>query len=136
MQSYAGISLREVLRDRGQHAGHRDLRAADAQFPGIGSGQEFELAQALPHLVEDGHAAFEQRLAIGGELDSLGAAVEQPDAQGMLQVGDGLGDDRVRDCEMRGGLRHAAPFGHGEHDMQVPQPDAAPDAIRPIHVGP
>jgi hypothetical protein len=30
-------------------------------------------------------------------------------------------------------FRHAAPFGHGEQDVKIPQPDTPADAIRPIH---
>jgi hypothetical protein len=37
---------------------------------------------------------------------------------------------------MRGRFRHAAPLSHGKNDMKVPQPDAAADAIRPVHVDP
>src|SRR5262245_34232695 len=36
---------------------------------------------------------------------------------------------------MLGGFRHAARFGHGEHDMKIAQPNAPADAIRPIHDG-
>jgi hypothetical protein len=37
---------------------------------------------------------------------------------------------------MHGGFRHAAMLGNREHNMKVPQSDAATDAIRPIHVSP
>ncbi len=42
----------------------------------------------------------------------------------------------MRNRELRGCFRHTTLFGHGEHDMKIPQSDAAADAIRPVHFRP
>ena len=68
--------------------------------PELGCVKKLDLFQALTHLVEDGHAAFEQCPSIGGKLHALGAAVEQLNAQRVFQIGDSFGDNRMRDGEM------------------------------------
>src|SRR5262245_11281697 len=133
VQTYAGKASQKRLSDRGQKARHDDIRAADCQIPGVGVGKELDLFQALPHFIEYGHSALEERASIGRELHTLRIAVKQPHAERMLQVRDRLGNDRMRNRKMRGGLRHAARFRHREYYMEVSEPDAAADAIGPIH---
>src|SRR5262245_44378661 len=62
-------------------------------------GQGLERLYALSQLVENGHPALEQGLAIRRQFDALGAAIKQAHAQVVFEVGDRLGDDRMRDGE-------------------------------------
>ena len=74
-------------------------------------------------------AASSKALPYGVGSNSPGTAVEQADAQGLLQLGNRLGNNGMRDGEPRGRLRHAAGFRHREHDVKVAQPDATADAV-------
>src|SRR5262249_26377 len=71
-------------------------------------GQRFELAHSLPKLVQDGGAAPEQSTAMRRGLDALPAAVEQPDAKRVLELGHRLRDGRLREVELCRGARHAS----------------------------
>jgi hypothetical protein len=50
--------------------------ASYSQFSSCGIGEEFEFSDALPKLVENGGAAFEQGTAVDRGLDSLRAGRE------------------------------------------------------------
>src|SRR5262249_32215619 len=96
--------------------------------------EKLDVLDALAQLVERGKPALEQGLAIGRRLDPLAAAIEQADAERTLQVSDRLRYDRVRDRQAFGGSRHAAGLNDGEQDIDVPQFEAATDAVLPLHV--
>jgi hypothetical protein len=58
----------------------------------------------------------------------LRAAIEQSDANGMLEIGNGLRDGRLCDPKMGRGFGHAPELRDGRQDMQVAQFDAIADA--------
>lgn len=76
---------------------------------------------------------MDEGAAIGGRLDALRRAVEETHAKRMLEVGDGLRHDRLRDGEPLRRLGHAPRLGDGEKDVQVAQLDATADPIAPRH---
>jgi hypothetical protein len=97
------------------------LRAADTQFARRRIGEKFDVPDPLPELVEHGEAAPDDRLAVLRRLDAPGAALEQPHAERMLEIG-----DRARDCRLRGAetlrrLRHAAGLDHRHEHAHVVQ---------------
>src|SRR5262245_62996910 len=82
---------------------------------------------------EHGRAAMDEGAAIGGRLDALRCAVEETHAERMLEVGDGLRDDRLRDGKPLRRLGHAPRLGDSEKDVQVAQLDASTDPVAPRH---
>ena len=77
----------------------------------------------------------EKRAAVDGRLDASPGTVEKSHTKRLLQAGNGRGHDGLRDGEMVGRLRHAAPLHHREQHMQVAEFEAASDPILPTHVG-
>ena len=118
-----------MLRDRGQHTGQDDFGAADGEFARCGVGEELDALEPLAHLVEYVDGRIEQCPSIRRRLNALGATVEQADAEGLLQLGNRLGDNGMRDGKPGGRFRHAASLGHREHDVKVAQTDATAYAI-------
>jgi hypothetical protein len=60
-------------------------------------------------------------------------AIQHTYAKHMLEVSDHLRDYRLGDGKPFGGSCHAAALRDRKQNMEVPQPDAAPDAIGPVH---
>ncbi len=118
-----------MLRDRRQHTGQDDLGTADGEFTRRRVGEELDPLEPPAHLVEYVDGRLEQCPSIRRGLNPLGAAVEQTDAQRLLQLGNRLGDNRMRDGEPGGCLRHAAGFRHRKHDVQIAQTDATADTV-------
>jgi hypothetical protein len=44
-------------------------------------------------------------------------------------------ENGMRDGEVGGRFRHAAPLGDRKQDVEIPQPDPPANPIRPVHVG-
>mgnify|MGYP006868206446 CR=1 FL=1 len=55
---------------------------------------------------------LEEHVSLGGELDAPGASGEEGEPQAVLQFSDGLGDGRLADVELLGGLGDIAGFGY------------------------
>src|SRR5262249_15176070 len=132
VQHDAWILRGELLDDIRQHARCERFGASDADFARARISEELDVANALLELVERDRAALEQGTAIHGRLDALGAAVEQPHAQRMLEVGDDLRNGGLRHPELCGRLGHAAALHDREEDMQVAQPQPTADLALPI----
>jgi hypothetical protein len=76
MKDDARISPAEPLDDgRNEARGHQG-RASDPHFSSRRVGEELDVLQALPQVVEYRHAAIEQRAAVFGWLDALAMAIE------------------------------------------------------------
>src|SRR5262249_2599678 len=136
VQVHLRILPKELLSNDREYPGDGDLRAPNAQLATVGVGQGLDLLYALAQLIENSHPAFEQSLAITRKFDTLRAAVKQPHAQTLLQIGDRLGDNGMSYGEALGGFRHATGFGHCQKDVEIPQFQLAPDAVRPMHIDP
>ena len=91
------------------------------------------MLHGLPKLIEDDEAAIEKRPPVDSQIDAVRRAIEQADAQGMLQVGNRLGHDRVGDRKLPCGLGHVSALHDREQNMQVAQLEPPPDSIIPLH---
>src|SRR5262249_26613620 len=89
-------------------------------------------ADALLELVENDGPALEQGAAVDRRLDTLRIAVKQAHAEGMLQIGDHLGDGRLRNAEMCRRLGHAAALHDGEEHVEIAQPETAANLAFPV----
>jgi hypothetical protein len=84
-------------------------------------------------IVEDRDAALAERQTVGGRNHAAPAAVDQLDAERVLQLYDRLGHRRLGDLEAIRRLAHAAGLDDGHQDVEVPQFETALDAIGPGH---
>ena len=66
------------------------LWISDGKFAGCRIGQKLDVPDSLPQLIECRPATHKQSTGVRCRLDPARAAIEKPDAQGMLQVGDHL----------------------------------------------
>jgi hypothetical protein len=98
------------------------LSASNAQFARRGIRQELDVFDAAPELVE---ASNQQSSTVNCWFDTLWCAIKQPYAQSMFKIGNGSGNDRLRNSQAPCGLGHALPFHDGEQNVKVPQLDAA-----------
>jgi hypothetical protein len=128
----AGVSAHERTDDIGNHTGYR-FGGADPDQALCRVGAMLDLPHALQQLVEDHAPALDQKPAAFGELDPLRRAIEKRSADSVLQVCHGLGDGRLGQRQVCRRLGHAAQLGDGLQRMQVLEPDAAADAIVPLH---
>ena len=60
----------------------------------------------------------------------MGGPVEQPHSDDMLQIGNGLRYDWLRDCEMFSGSRHAAPLCNSQKDLELAQLELTTELMR------
>jgi hypothetical protein len=120
------------LDHRSKYRGRKGLRAPDAQLSGGRIGHELDLFDALLEIIERSRAALQQREAIHRGLDALWSTVQKPHAERMLEVGNDLGNGRLRDVEIRCSLGHAAASHDGVEDVQVAQLEAAADLFLPV----
>src|SRR5262249_23381454 len=61
----------------------------------------------------------------------LRQAIEQANAEGMLEIADDFRNRGLGDAEMRGGFRHAAALNHRDEHVQVAQLEPASDLAFP-----
>src|SRR5262245_17354191 len=113
--------LPDTLHRSGHDTGQQRLCASDPQFAGDWIGEEPNLFYACPHIVEDRDTSFEEGTTIECRLDALRAAVKQANAEQMLEVCDGLRNDRLRHAELLCSLAHAFPLRHCHRETQVLQ---------------
>ncbi len=85
-----------------------DFRAAEAQLADARVGQKRDVLDALFQLVESREAAPLEGSAIGGGLYALRLAVEQPYTEGMLEIGNYLGNGWLGNSELLRRLGHAS----------------------------
>src|SRR5262249_47558439 len=96
-------------------------------------GKELDVLHALAQVVEDGDAAFLQGETIERRRNAAPAAIDQPHAERVLQLGDRLRYGRLRDIEPARRLAHAAGVDQRGEDVEVAQLQAALGALVPGH---
>ena len=128
----ARITPGKIEQDRRQISDRDGFRTADAQFPACRVGQKVDVHHALFKFVERGVAASEQSAAVHGGLDASPAAVEQTDLERVFQIGNDLGNGRLRDAQSLRGPRHAAFRRDGCKNVEIAQPQMPSDPIFPI----
>src|SRR5262249_48826764 len=132
----APVTPREPIDDGRDEACSERIGAADPRLAGRRVAEILNILDALPELFEGDDAAVHERAPIGRGLDPLRKAIEQRDADRVLEVRNCLRDDLHRNSELMGRLAHAACLRHGLEHVQVPQLDAASDPVCPLHVRP
>ncbi|MDQ6621839.1 MAG: LysR substrate-binding domain-containing protein, partial [Pseudomonadota bacterium] len=132
MQMHARVAAHELLEDGRQHARDDDLGASDSQFARVGIGKMPQVQKALPHLVEHGNTALEQRIAVCSRFNPDGATVEEVYAQSRFQFGDGFRDHRDGDRQALRCFRHALAFGHSLQHMKIAQLEPPAHALDPF----
>ena len=128
-----GLPPEPLGNGRNKSRRHR-LRTAKPQVANGRVGEALDVPDALAHLIEDRDPAFEQRLSVHGGPDAPRAAIEESHAERMFQFGNRLRHNRVRDRELFSCFRDAARLRHSHQHMKVSQPDAAANAICPLHL--
>ena len=63
--------------------------------PLCGVGPLYDVDNTLPYLVEDDPCAFDKEAPAPGQFDAARGAIQQCRADGVLHVGDRLGDRRL-----------------------------------------
>ena len=125
---------RKPIDDGKKQPCHHGLGAPDAQLTRARIGQRLEFAHAAPQVVGKSDAALEQCLAVEGGLDTMTAPVKKPNAECLFEIGDHLRYDGLRDREMFGRSRHAAPLNNRNENVQLPQFDTSTDLRGVQHV--
>src|SRR5262245_23059485 len=77
----------EQLDDLREHGGRYRFGISDRQLACGGVGEELDIPDALPQLIECHPAAREQSLSIERRLDTARTAIEELDAQSVLEIG-------------------------------------------------
>ncbi len=118
---HTGVAQRELRHDRRQHRmregmEHRHAQRAAHQTFQFGDGE-----CARVDLLQDALAIGLEQPAGVGELDFLGATVEQHGADHLLQLLDLVRKRRLRDVQAFGRAREAARVGDGEKIAQMAQ---------------
>jgi len=91
--------------------------------------KELNVADTLFEFVECCDSTVEQCATIDRRLDSPGAAVEEANAECLLQAGNDFRDGGLSNAKFAGGLGHAAALHDREKDLEVAKAEAAADAI-------
>ncbi len=135
MKGHPRILSRQPMNDRRIDCGYGVLAPSHAYLAYCRIGERRDVLHALPQFVEHGDASLDERAAIGCRLYALPAPVEQAHAEGVLQIGDRLGNGGLRHVEGTRRLAHAAGLNDGHENIDVAQSEAAADAVVPLRGG-
>jgi hypothetical protein len=132
----ARIAPRKPIDDGGNEARGEMESAPDPHFSGLWVREKLDVLDALAQGIENSRSAVEQRATIPGRFNALAVAIEQANAERLLQF-----RDRSRNCGLRGiepfgRLQHAARLYDRHEDIQVVQFHPASDAIGHLHASP
>lgn len=113
-----GIQLRDRL---GQQVGHHVRQCADGHQQLVGIGLVHGQAHALAQSAQRRHRVPHQHLGRGRELDAAATPQQQLTPHDLLELGDGLGDRRLRQRQGLGRAHQVALLRHGHQALQVAQ---------------
>ena len=99
----SGWRVAEARDGGGHEPGERGGEGADPQPGALGVGGDGELLAGELEALGDGVGVLEQDLALAGESQAAGLAVQQPRADLALQRRDLVGDRRLGERELAGG---------------------------------
>jgi len=85
------------------------------------------------YFVKNNARAIDKKLTALSELNPARGAIQQCSADGVLHVGDGLGDRRLRQPKTVRRFGHAADLCDRLERMQILEAQASADAIIPLH---
>ena len=83
----------------------------------LATGEQLVLSRG--HLVEEVGGAAIEPVALVGQRDATGGAVEQLGGQLLLEAFDAAADHRIVDAEIIGGLAKATRLDHGDKQRQL-----------------
>ena len=133
MKHDARIAPGKPIDDGGNEARGEMKSASDPHFSGLGVGEKLDVFDALTQSIEDGRSAVEQRATIPGRLNPFAVAIEQANAERMLQFRDRSRNSGLNGVQPFGRLQHAAGLHDRHEDIQVVQFHPASDAISHLH---
>jgi hypothetical protein len=84
MNDNARILPREAIEDGAAEAGGDSGRSCDPYFSCRRVGQEFDVSDSLPQLIEGDDTAIEKRSPIDRRLNTMRAAIKQPHTKRVL----------------------------------------------------
>src|SRR5690606_13801924 len=116
-----GIVRKEGLKLRPKKAFDGELVGGDAQCARWSSAQAADLVQAMGDLRPRRSDLRQQLSASFGRGHVAGGAVEQTDAEPLLQIAHGLAERRLRDAEARSGTGKATFLGDGDEGVEIAQ---------------
>src|ERR1051325_5438482 len=96
MKDDAGILARKLFDEDSAKARGKRNRGSDPQVSRRGVGEKLHVLDGLPQFIECDDAAIEQGASVNRGLDTLGATVEEPDAERVLHVSNRPGYGRLR----------------------------------------
>src|SRR5262249_5186023 len=133
LKGEAGISLRQTA----DHAGDKSLgdgdRGPDCQIASRWVSKEPNILDTLLELVEHDGSAPQKRTAKRCWLDTLGTAIEKPNAERVLEVGNRPRNGRLGSRKKLRSLAHAASFNDGHQNTEIVQTDPAFDTPAFVH---
>src|SRR5579862_2123788 len=121
----------QALDNGGHKSGSQHRVTSDAHVASRRIGEKFDILHAFSQLVKNGESPLEQRGAIDRWLGTMAIALKYAHAKHLLKVRDRLRYDGLGNGQMLRRLRHALALHDGEKDVEVAQPNAATNAIRP-----
>src|ERR1700742_2589130 len=132
MISDAWISANEVAddfcNDRGDRLGYTDRKVTMRRIRPLHNFGNTQL-----YFVENDARAIDKKATAFSEFNSARGAIQQRSPDGLLHLGDGLGDRRLRQPETVGRLGHAADLCNGLQRMQILEAQASTDTVVPLH---
>ena len=116
-----GVSRQEGRQDALDHL----WRGRDLQDAGVSAPEQVNPLAQRTHLAQDAAEVSDHCLGDGGQHEPAPHAIEEPDAQLLLEVTDVPRKGGLADAQVLGGPRHRAQLGDGDDGAQAPQ----------VHVG-
>jgi hypothetical protein len=85
------------------------------------------------YFVENNARTIDKKTTALSEFNPARGAIQQRSPDGVLHVGDGLGDRRLRQPKTVRRFGHAADLCDGLERMQILEAQASADAVVPLH---
>jgi hypothetical protein len=114
-----GIGREEARHDRSEDELRRRRQHRQAQRAGRPIAEGIDRFERRGEIVEHRPQPFHQKLAGIGQPDAAGGAVEQPQAEPLLELADRLAQGRAGDAEMVGGAGEALALGYGDESSEL-----------------
>ncbi|MNR00807.1 hypothetical protein D3C85_1165910 [compost metagenome] len=92
---------------------------ADAQPARLATAQATPQGFQALGVLEQGLGLMQEGPAIGGEAQALLAALEQLQAEALLELGDLPAQRRLGNMQLLGGAAHVLDFGHGDEITEL-----------------
>jgi hypothetical protein len=132
VQLYAWMPSGKTLYRTRENSSRNGLGAGNPYLTNGWVRERLDVFDPGPEFVKSGLRSLHESGAVHRQLDAARGSIKQWSFDGVLERGDRLRHGRLRHAEMDAGLAHASVLGDREQNMQIAQPDAAPDPAIPI----